>query len=90
MKIRLFHSLPWDQSTPWGYFGETCFNILLAISYLIFNGPILMLFIFIALHFRAFYEMFRHSLQELDQSKGNGNKKRILIKLIRFHVSAKE
>lgn len=46
--LNLFLSLPWNQSTLLGYFAKICFNILLAECYLIFNGMVLLLFIFIS------------------------------------------
>lgn len=51
-------SMPWNTQTPLGYAGEVLFGLLLSEAYLIGNGSILMLFVCICLHHKAFQVIF--------------------------------
>lgn len=77
-------SLPWDVTTPFGYCGEILYHLISGESYLFGNGMIILLYIAICLHHRAFYEMFEYSLHEFDT---NTNPKVFLSDLIEFHTA---
>lgn len=83
-------SLPWDQSTPHGYFADVLFCIASGECYLIINGTLLILFVSICWHHQAFYERFRHSVLELNYPRNKSNANEILCELIRFHTTVKE
>lgn len=84
-----FYSLPWNQQTLLGYFGEICFSILMGESFLLFNSLIL-LFISISLHHQAFYKRFKHSLREIERPGEKRNNERFLCELVRFHITIRE
>lgn len=81
--------LPWNQQTMLGYFGETCYFVIVSLCYLSINGLFMLLFISLCLHKRAFYQMFRHSIREWEASDANRNNFQFLRKLIQFHISVK-
>ena len=81
--------LPWNQQTPIGLLCEFMVQFAVAESYWINCGSILLLFISINLHNRAFFEMFRHLLQTLDWANER-NEQHLLHELIHFHNSVKE
>lgn len=81
--------MPWDYRTPLGYTGEILFGILLSEAYLIGNGSILMLFVCICLHHKAFYRMFEHSVRKIDHIHRELDVRNQLCEIIRFYVSAK-
>lgn len=56
---------------------------------MITNGTILLLFIAMCLHHRAFYKMYAHSLRELDHVDEKRNDRIVLCELIEFHGMAK-
>lgn len=66
--IKFSNSLPWDQSTPIGYFAEICYDIFVSQSYLIFNGAFLILFVSLCYHFRTFDEMNEHLIEKISDS----------------------
>lgn len=78
-------SLPWNQTTPAGYFAEMCVSILFSYVYLILTGIPLLLFISMCIHHQAFLEMFKHWIGKSVQCDA-----KLLCDLIRFHISAKE
>lgn len=89
-------SLPWDQSSVVGYLGEV-FHITIATKvYLIVNGVPLMLFISICTQHRAFYPIFKHSIDKwnardkIQQIQHHRDGKKFICGLIRFHLSVKE
>lgn len=84
------HSLPWDQTTPFGYFMEMCVSLPFGAAYYIINGTLLILFVSICLHHQAFYEMFSYSVNSLQVVHGHHIKKKILNDLVRFHIAVKE
>lgn len=77
--------LPWDQTTPWGYFGETLYHLFVGEMYLLTNGAFLLLFISLCLHHRAFYQMFDNFVRKMDYPDENRNDTRHVWKLIKFH-----
>lgn len=84
-QFHLISSLPWDQSSYVGYFGEIFFTILFAYGYLILHGVSLILFISMCLHHRAFSEIFKRLIDAARQCDENS-----LHDLIGFHLTAKE
>lgn len=85
------YSLPWDQSTLIGYFGEISFNVIVGVTYFISNGVMMLLYISICIHHQTFYEMMEHSINKWTSSdKNERNTEKFLRNLICFHISAKE
>lgn len=84
------HSLPYNQTTPLGYFGDVVASIAIGQGYLITSGSIMILFISICLHHRTFFNMFQHFTRKLDQSNRNQSDHECLCHLIRFHLMVKE
>lgn len=82
-----YFSVPWNSTTPIGYFGETFITIGGAQSYILIAGTFALLFVSICSYHQAFYEIFRNSIRQADQK---GVDKELLCKLIRFHISAKK
>lgn len=90
-QISLANSLPWDQSTLIGYFGEISFNVIVGATYFISNGVMILLYISICIHHQTFYEMVENSIDKWALSDKNGkNTEKFLRNLIRFHISTKE
>lgn len=79
-------SLPWNQTTFVGYFCEICFGNAAILTYMIANGAVLLLFMSMCIHHRAFFKMFKQFIYE---TKRHDNK-RFLCKLIQLNISAKE
>lgn len=90
VEIDLLCSLPWDQSTPIGYFYKISFDTLVGVTYLVSNGALLVLFVSICLFHQAFSKMFEHSLRKLGESGGDHNDEELLCQLIQFHISVKK
>lgn len=82
-------SVPWDTQTPFGYFSELCFHIMMGSTYMVVNATFLLLFASLCLLHRAFYQRLRHSLRKFDQFDGNRNEKHSFCEIIRFHNSVK-
>lgn len=85
--IKFSNSLPWDQSTPIGYFAEICYDIFVSQSYLILNGAFLILFISLCFHFDTFNEMFQHLMQKFNDSKQMKDNWKVLCIAIDFQCS---
>lgn len=83
-------SLPWDQSTLFGYSLEICFNIFVSEAYLLVNGALLLQFISICLHHRTFQEIFQNEARKLDHRDKNRNDAEHLRNMICFHIAAKK
>lgn len=81
--------MPWDHTTPLGYTGEILFGALLSEAYLIGNGSILMLFVCMCLHHKAFFKMFEQMVHKLDLVDRGLEAKNRLCEIIQFYVSAK-
>lgn len=77
-------SLPWNQTTILGYFGEICFTVIASETYLIVTGVFLILFISICNHHQAFYDIFKQSINEC-----NRHDEKFIRGLIQFHISTK-
>lgn len=82
-------SLPWDQTTPIGYFGEICFSLLNVEAFWVVGGQILLLFVFICRNNFVFTEMFQSYLKEFEQSESTQEKHEIIRKIIAFHTDIK-
>lgn len=83
-------SLPWDQSTYLGYFAEISFNALNFLCFVTANGAFFLLFMFMSYHHQAFYDIFKHSMAEIDCcSDANEFNKKSLCDFIEYHVSIK-
>lgn len=82
-------SLPFDQRTPFGYWGMIFFCANMGNSYLSLNASILLLYISISWHHRAFYERFRDSVVKLDERHDKQKTTFILCEMIRFHIRVK-
>lgn len=63
-----FLSLPWSQATYWGYFGEIFFLTICPITFSINNGAVLLFFISKCMYHHAFFKMFNHLIEDLNQS----------------------
>lgn len=90
LNILIVCSLPWDQSTPLGYFTEVCFVAHNGLTYFVGSGGLLLFLISICFHHHAFYQIFKQSVDELNYFDGNRNDKELLCDLIRFHTLVKE
>lgn len=82
-------SLPWNQETLFGYFGEILTIVVTGEGYILTNGAVLLLFISLCMHFRAFFEIFQHSMKKLEHPDQKQNYKQILCEIIRSHNLAK-
>lgn len=85
----MFFRLPWNHKTPIGYIGELLFHIITGQMFLFCTGVVLLLFIAMCLHHKAFYQMYCHSLHKFECSGKNRNHAEELCELIRFHASIK-
>lgn len=81
--------LPWDIRTPIGYIGEVIFHIITGQMFLFCTGVVLLLFIAMCLHHKAFYQMYCHSLHKFECVVKKQNHAKNLCELIRFHASVK-
>lgn len=85
----LFFSLPWNQSTPLGFFFEICYSVYAVEIYLFVTGTYLVLYISFCFHNQAFFKMFQHSLSTFDDTDKVRELKLFLRQLIIFHNSVK-
>lgn len=82
--------LPWNQATLWGYLTEMSFNALNFECFLIANGVIMLLFMFICYHHQAFSSMLKSSIAKIDCTLiANKLDRKDLCDLIEFHISIK-
>lgn len=89
-KIFLFNrSLPWDQTTYAGYLCEDVLICMFALTFIIGTGMALLLFISICIHHLAFYEMFKHSIENWNENKQNRNDNKFISDLICFQTDVK-
>lgn len=72
-------SLPWDQTTLIGYFEEMVFTAVVAFAFWFTNGVFLIFFTSICIHHRAFYEIFKHSVEKFNRRYRNTKSIRELI-----------
>lgn len=87
---KYFHfRFPWDQQTLIGYLAEIFLVIYIAGFYVVINGLFITLFISMCLQHSAFYKMFRHFVQKLDDPGKNRDNEELICKLIEFHTTTK-
>lgn len=85
-------SLPWDQETLMGWIYESVFCCLIGSNYLCMNFSVLTFFIGVALFNRAFYKYFEALSSKFDEIS-DADHVRIklqIVKIVRFHIMAKE
>lgn len=78
-----------DQDTFAGYIAEIVYCCFGGEAYILSNGVILLLFVSICLHHKAFYQMFKHAAIKFDEPDKNRNDHEYICDLIRFHVKIK-
>lgn len=85
-------SLPWNQSTCLGYFGETIYSIPVGEAYLIANVSILTLFLVFCIHIEAFSEIFTDMIVKWNQHSDatECNEGKSIVDLIRFYLLVKK
>lgn len=81
--------MSWDYHTPSGYAGGILFGIMQSEAYLLGNGSILMLFVCICLHHKAFFRMFEHTVKQLDETFQERDPTIQLCEIIKLHISIK-
>lgn len=86
----ILFSLPWDQSTLTGYIGEITFTLFNNVTFLIAAAALMLFFISLCFHHRAFSGICELMAAKLNRRDENCRNKEILCDLIRFHVSARE
>lgn len=79
--VSICDSLPWDQLTLWGYFGEITVSIFTSFTYAWFNATILTFFMAICWHHKAFNEILQHLLRQLNQSNTNEKNEQQIIRI---------
>lgn len=86
-----FYSLPWNQDTLVGYIGEIAYCCFVGEAYILSNGVILLLFVSICLHHKAFYQMYENAVIKLTEFDKNQNihEYNNICDLVRFHVTIK-
>lgn len=87
----IYASLPWDQMTHWGYFGEIAFSLGIVVASLVSNNMLLVLFVSICFYHRAFCEIYEHLIEKFKwQSNQEKSDEKLIYSLIGFHVLVKE
>lgn len=84
------NSLPWNRKTPLGYAGEIMYFLWTAEGYIFVNAAIVLLFVAICLHHRAFYEMYCFELNKFNRTDEHRNNQQFLTELIEFQLSFKK
>lgn len=91
--LLIVFSLPWNQTTMYGYFGELGMVVSDTTGFMLVNGTFLLLFVAICMHHQAFLKVFKTVIAKSNQSINTNGKQstaRFLCKLIRFHLSVKK
>lgn len=86
----LFISLPWNQNTPIGYFAEVLYQMIAPDAFYITHGSVLLLFISICWHHKAFEQIIRHMMNQFDHLETDRNYKKSLCQIIQFHITVKK
>lgn len=86
----IFISMPWDQTTPIGFFFEWLFDLIGGEMYWLGCATLLLLFVSFSMHHHAFCVMFRHLSTKMNVSDNTRNEKFILLDLIHFHITVKK
>lgn len=96
--ISFLSSFPWSFQSLLGYFVEVVYDVIISEAYFISNGTLILLFISLCVHHRAFlrcFEVYADKLNVIpskvrrDSSVKMDEKKKLLFELIRFHASIK-
>lgn len=93
MNLLINFSLPWNQTTFSGYFGELGLVVSDTTGFMLVNGTLLLLFIQICMHHQAFSKVFNNAIAKTNQSIDTNGKRcnhRFLCDLIQFHLSVKK
>lgn len=88
--ILQFFSVPWNQSTLFGFFEDVLFCIIVAEAVFLFNGAFILLFISICWHHQAFDQMLQHSLIKFEHFNKKRDVKELICNFVNFHNAAKE
>lgn len=83
------YSLPWNQTTAFGYFGEMFFVTFNLELFWAVGGQVLLLFIFLCENNFVFAAMFVDFITEFDRMKDMPTKYDLIRKLIGFHNDIK-
>ncbi|XP_031638771.1 odorant receptor 82a-like [Contarinia nasturtii] len=89
LSVPLKFVLPWNQTTPVGYYGELCVAVAFIGTYMIMNGIIVLIFISICLQHQALYQMFQHLVRKLNRPNEKHNNKDVLRQIIEFQVTTR-
>lgn len=81
--------LPWDQTTPIGYFGEICIALLHGQMILAVDNQVLLIFVFLCKNNFAFTEMFANFIDQFGRIHGMQQKCDSIRKLVDFHNDIK-
>lgn len=84
-----FYSLPWDQTTPLGYFGEMCVTIVNEQLIWAVGGQTFLLFAALCANIFAFSEMFAEFVDEFDRVKKKQMKYEAIRKIVDFQNDVK-
>lgn len=82
--------MPWDQTTPLGYFGEIGFFIVNIELFWSISGEMFLFFIFLCENNFTFAEMYASFIDEFDQSEGMQEKCDLIRKSVDFHNDVKK
>lgn len=81
-------SLPWNQNSTLGYFGEITFTFFSGMAFIGAFGSMFLLFVGVALHYQALAKIYERSISKLDSCEGL-NKRVHLCQLVEFNISTK-
>lgn len=84
------NSLPWNQKTTLGYFGETGFIVFCGVWHIFAIGVMMLFYISMCIHHYAFYEMVANSFDKWNKRRKNENDVEFVCDQILFHVTVKE
>lgn len=85
----IYCSLPWNQSSFVGYFGEIIVDIMIFIEVVAIDFQFLLLFTSLCAHFFTFNEMFASFVIGVDSSTEEKRKTECIRKVIQFHLDIK-
>lgn len=82
-------SLPWDQTTPLGYFGEISLSILNQQVFWTVSSQVFLLFIYLCANNFVLSEMFVSFIEEFDQLDRMKDKCKFIRRFVDFHDDVK-
>lgn len=83
-----FPSMPWDRSYYLGYLGEICYVLCGGVTYILSTGALLLSFISLCLHHRAFFRIFQYFINRMNDP--NQNHGLFFTDFFKFHNVVKE